>query len=44
MGQKVLTSQVDSLEEDQALMKEWLGENRITDTVAKFQPGQESGS
>ena len=39
MGQKVLTSQVDSLEEDQALMKEWLGENRITDTVAKFQPG-----
>ena len=39
MGQKVLTTQVDSLEEDQALMKEWLGENRITDTVAKFQPG-----
>ena len=39
MGQKVLTSQVDSLEEDQALMIELLGENRITDTVAKFQPG-----
>ena len=43
MGQKVLTSQVDSLEEDQTLMKEWLDENRITQLL-NFNPVQESRS
>lgn len=34
-----LTEQFDSTEQDQALMKSWLAENRVTDTVAGFFPG-----
>ena len=38
---KVVTfpEQFDSLEQDQELMKSWLAENRVTDTVAGFHPG-----
>ncbi|MBS1254747.1 MAG: hypothetical protein MAG581_00543 [Deltaproteobacteria bacterium] len=34
-----LPEQFDSIEQDQALMKSWLAENRVTDTVAGFFPG-----
>ena len=31
--------QLTDIQKDQALMKAWIAENRITDTVVKFQPG-----
>ncbi len=34
-----LPEQFDSIEQDQALMKSWLAENLVTDTVAGFFPG-----